>query len=179
MEDFDILYAEEGIINSNVAAVIKKAKRIATFFHQSPKACNTLKEECSKRALHYYRLVQCVSTRWNSAYFMLRRIYNCFDCINLVLVILGTDIEILTSADRVIMHDVLKCLTPFADATEELSGEKYVTISLIIVSVGLLLDQLKDVYKELKSEPGRNLLETLMKESEKRLLQYESRIVRM
>ena len=137
LEDPDAPY-DETIINPSVALVIKKAKCIATFFHKSSKACDLLEKECQSRGFKYYRLVQSVVTRWNSLYMMLKQIDGCFDCINFVLYSLQSKIEPLTENDRAILTDMLKCLAPFDEATTELSGEQYITVSLIIPNVGIL-----------------------------------------
>ncbi len=138
----DSLY-EEDIVPSS--AVIKKCKRIEMYFHQSSKATNTLKKECESRNLNYYRIVQSVVTRWNSLYFMLKRIQDCVLCINFVLITMETSIPTITSNDEAVISDLLCCLKPFANATEELSGEKFVSMSLVLHNTEILLEQLEEV----------------------------------
>jgi len=113
-------------LRSTASVVVKKCKRIAGYFHRSTKANELLKRECAARNLTFYRLVQCVETRWNSLYLMMMRIRNCVDCIEFVLIKLKANsvVEPLTQDELDILSDIILCLKPFADSTEELGGEK-------------------------------------------------------
>lgn len=169
---------EVAVEDSAVPVVIRKCKRMAAFFHRSSKASSLLQTECKARNLKFYRIIQCVSTRWNSLYFMMIRIRDCIDCIHFVLVKLKkTEIEPLTSDKENILNDILLCLKPFAEATEELGGEKYLSMSLVIPNVGILLDQLGEVRQKLGTEAGSSLLNALINNAEKRLLKYEERSI--
>lgn len=158
---------------------MKKGKQIAAFFHRSSKASSLLEKECKARGVQYYRLVQCVVTRWNSLYFMMNRIRKCHKSINFVLVSLKSALDMLYDEDLEIIDDMLQCLRPFADITTEFSGEKYTTMSLVIPNVNILLSELRTMDTEMKTEAGRMLLEGLIERTEERLLKYETRTVSM
>ena len=54
---------------------IAKAKKIVGHFSHSHKACQKLKEIQIIKGLSEHKLIQDVSTRWNSTYHMLERLY--------------------------------------------------------------------------------------------------------
>lgn len=176
LDDPEIAY-DPTSISAATSNTIKKCKKIAAYIHRSPKASAMLKKECEARGFKFYRIVQAVCTRWNSLYAMLKRIHECMDCINFVLVTLKSPLECLSEEDSSILTDLLTCLRPFAEATEELGGEKYVTMSLVCLNARILLDQLRTIEKEVTTAAGTMLIKGLIKRSEERLLPYETRTV--
>ncbi len=78
------------------------------------------------------KLIQEVDTRWNSTYHMLQRIYDLRESVGAALAGLRTDIVPLSSENYEIMAECLKVLSPFHEATVELSEEKRVSGSKVI-----------------------------------------------
>ena len=82
--------------------------------------------------------MQEVSTRWNSTYLMFERIVKQFEAITTALCLLGQNHLCLKNEDKEYISGCLKVLKPFWEATKNISGDKYVSISMIIPLVKLL-----------------------------------------
>lgn len=78
------------------------------------------------------RLVEDVDTRWNSVYSMLERAYVLRKAIDKAIDSIKDlrDLEI-QEIDWLLIEDLLKFLDPFKEITEQLSGQKYATISMV------------------------------------------------
>ena len=76
--------------------------------------------------------MQEVSTKWNSTYLMFERIVEQFEAITTALCLLGQNHH------KEYISGCLKVLKPFLEATENISGDKYVSIFMIIPLVKLL-----------------------------------------
>lgn len=74
------------------------------------------------------KLIQEVETRWNSTYHMLHRLHDLREPVAAALAGLPTDIMALCSEHYEIIRECLKVLTPFEQATVELSEEKRVCL---------------------------------------------------
>ena len=70
------------------------------------------------------KLLQEVETRWNSTFLMLQRILNQREAVGASLAGLNTDITNLSSEEFTVVSECLEMLSPFNDATVELSEEK-------------------------------------------------------
>ncbi|CAH0714329.1 unnamed protein product, partial [Brenthis ino] len=82
------------------------------------------------------RLIQEVATRWNSKYYMLQRCVELREPLNSAMINLSMDI--LTSYEWQVCTELCKILQPCEEVTKELSGEKYLTGSLVIpITTGL------------------------------------------
>ncbi|KAJ8264575.1 hypothetical protein GJAV_G00150870 [Gymnothorax javanicus] len=90
------------------------------------------------------KLMQEVDTRWNSTYHMLQRIYDLREPVGAALAGLRTDIVPLSSEHYAIIADCLKVLSPFSDATVELSEEKKVSGSKVIPLLTMLHHALEE-----------------------------------
>ena len=79
-----------------------------------------------------------VVTRWNSTYQMFERINKQFEAITTSLCLLNHNHLCLTVDDKALIASSLSVLKPFLEATEDISGGKYVSVSMIIPLVKLL-----------------------------------------
>lgn len=122
-------------------------------------------------------LIQSVYTRWNSSYDMLERFYAARDCINVILMRTENDIPLLTPAEIEIIPEILKLLKPFVVATEQMSGDKYETVSLIIPFTKEILTTLAAEKPLHLTNPGKTLRNHLISLAEAKLLPYETRTV--
>lgn len=75
------------------------------------------------------------------------------------------------------MENIVAILYIFDDATEEISGEKYVTVSLIIPIVYCLNEKLNAIKNDLNTNERNALLSRLIDGTVKRLTVYETRTV--
>lgn len=114
---------------SGVPCLISKVKEIVTFFKRSLKASDEL------RRLQYangktegtaliVRLIQDVSTRWNSTYEMLQRFLALSDLVGLALLKFPQGPPMLSGAELASIRVFAQILAPIMQATVELSAEK-------------------------------------------------------
>ncbi len=160
----------------SVPSVIRKAKRIAQKFNQSPQMWNLLNQELHAEEYEEKSLIQSVVTRWNSLYAMLQRLYDLRQPVTLVLSKNSNTMSLLLSEDEVnVIEDILLVLKPFLEITEIMSSEQVPTISLIIPYTTSLLRELTSV--NLNTESGKLFGQCLLKRAKKRLLTYEEHTV--
>lgn len=81
------------------------------------------------------KLKQDVVTRWNSTYDMLKRIISIKDAVISTLAILQSSVQVLTPAEWKVVEKAVDVLQIFHEVTEEISSEKTVSISEVIVLV--------------------------------------------
>lgn len=171
------LVVQDGLKFDNddlVKALFTKCKTIVRFFKQS-----TIAGEKFKMAQEdfSYTLLQEMPTRWNSFYLMIQRILATNDAI--VTVLLSTTKAPLpfTAEEINILKDVEKILSFFQQATEKISGGKYVTLSLIIPMAYGLYRKVENLLPQLQTLQGKNMQNSLLESIKKRLSIYELRSV--
>ncbi len=126
----------------SVVNLVKKCKRIVEFFNRNIKAMYKFRFEFEKYGLSYTGLIQSVSTRWNSIYYMLQRINEVLNCVTVVQLREKHSLILLTPSEIEALPEVISILKPFADVTAALNGNTFVTISLIIPYTTSLLKEL-------------------------------------
>lgn len=176
------LAVQENFKIPDVQNVIKKCKEIAHFFKASCIASEKFKEEQKQlwkgtpnESKEPYKLLQEVATRWNSCYFMIKRILKTTDALNSVLLKLRNSPSPLTLDDLLLLNDIEKSLSIFQDATEKISGYKYVTISLIIPITHGIYNNLNSA--TMATESGRTFCNGLLESVRTRLFSYETRTI--
>ncbi|CAH1640754.1 unnamed protein product [Spodoptera littoralis] len=85
------------------------------------------------------RLLQAVPTRWNSVFFMLERFLELQEALRSTAGLLDRYILTLSIEEWKICKDLCTILKPLQEVTQQMSGEEYVTGSLIIVYTRVLL----------------------------------------
>ena len=118
--------------DENVSDLKKRCKRIVTFFHQSVKATEKLKEVQCQIKLPEHKLIQEVDTRWNSTFYMFERIVEQHQAITTALCLSNRNDLCLSAADVKLLEESLSVLQPFEAATREISADQYVSISKAI-----------------------------------------------
>ena len=146
----------------------EKCKEIVSHFHRSTKASEKLRAIQKQLNMPELKLIQDVVTRWNSTYLMLERIISQHEAITTTLCLLDKAVMCLSSEEKVTISQSLLLLKPFFEATEDISGDKYVSISLIIPLTKLLL-------KAASSGPDIPLRSLLVRELTRRFSQIEQR----
>ncbi|XP_056637686.1 E3 SUMO-protein ligase ZBED1-like [Diorhabda sublineata] len=176
------LAVQENFKNTEIQPILKKCKEIVTFFKSSNLATTKFKEE--QRILWRgtvnenktpYKLIQEVTTRWNSCFQMIKRILSTSNALNSTLLKLKNAPTPLTADDIEILKDLEKCLSVFDDATEKISGSKYVLVSLIIpISFGIY-NFLNTA--NISTDLGKLFCQGLIESTRNRLFPYESRTI--
>lgn len=139
------LIAQIGLID--IKNVHKKVKSIVEFFKRSTKSYIKLKQTQTQMSLPLLKLVQYVATRWNSTYDMFQRCIDIKEPLIPTLAIIG-HIEHLSTDDFDIMEHYCSILKPFKEMTIELSSEKGISISKVIILCNVLLSHIKKKKEE-------------------------------
>lgn len=116
--------------------LISKVKTIVTHFRKSTVANNALKTyQINNGIKEPKKLIQDVQTRWNSTYYMISRFIELETSIRGTMGLLNNAPNNLKPEEWIILKELIKVLKPFEEATKAISGQKYMTASLVIVIV--------------------------------------------
>jgi len=118
-----------------------------------------LREEQRKKNLQQLKPLQEVATRWNSVLHMIERLItlNKEDCLIITLSKLPNAPESLSFNDFIDLKEMVKLLQPFETATNQISGQTYVTVSLIIPLVVGIHNNLTEIEHSLTSDITKQL----------------------
>lgn len=131
-----------------VAVIIDKVKSIVGFFKRSTTATAKFSEQQKHLQKDPKRLIQEVSTRWNSTYYMLERFHELEDPIRTTMALLDKDLPIITGEEWLLIRELVKILKPMEELTKMISGEKYITGSSVIIFTLRIMD----IYSEMKKK---------------------------
>ncbi|XP_077436178.1 zinc finger BED domain-containing protein 4-like [Vanacampus margaritifer] len=120
------------------------------------------------------KLIQEVETRWNSTFHMLQRMYNLREAVGAALAGLDTDITPLTSHQLRLISESLQVLSPFNDATVELSEERRVSGSKVIPLLAMLHHTLEDDMGAIQIEQSKAMAECLKKQLRDKLYNLQA-----
>jgi len=129
------------LIVQNGIRVIKplhdKVKAIVEYFHRSTVAAEKLRslQQQMRPEHNAVKLKNDVITRWNSTYDMFRRIYEIREPVEAAIAVLQKPVETPTTEEWLILKEACEVLRPFQAVTTEISSEKSVTVSKVIVLV--------------------------------------------
>ena len=115
---------------------VKSVREIVTFFRQSNNAMDDLREEHRIKETKFYKLKKDVETRWNSIYSMIESFMK--QRIQVSTVLTKHNKAGLTPGQVKTIEEALVVLKPFLDVTQEISSEKYTSISKVIPIVKIL-----------------------------------------
>ncbi|KAL4141993.1 hypothetical protein QTP88_004525 [Uroleucon formosanum] len=127
----------------NISDIQKKVKTIVEHFKRSSHAQSKLQAMQQQMGLPPLKLKQDVITRWNSTHDMFKRIVEIKDAVVSTLAILQCDVEQLTVVEWQIVECSTNILQIFAEVTTEISSERYVTMSKILIFIRAMIDTMK------------------------------------
>jgi len=164
---------------TGIELLLQKCKQIVKYFKKSTLAMDKLREEQRKKNLQQLKPLQEVATRWNSVLHMIERLItlNKEDCLIITLSKLPNAPESLSFNDFIDLKEMVKLLQPFETATNQISGQTYVMVSLIIPLVVGIHDNLTEIEHFLTSDITEQLCARLKLSVIKRLFIYEQRSV--
>ncbi|XP_033173496.1 zinc finger BED domain-containing protein 1-like [Drosophila mauritiana] len=154
-----------------ISVVQNKVKFIVEFFNRSTFGLKKVKSTQTQLNLPDLKLIQDVSTRWNSTFKMLERLVVLKDALILTLSTLRSELN-LSQNEWAIVEELLPILKPFMEVTEEISAEKNVTLSKVIVLAILLQNCLNN--KTPKDKCVAALVAVLKAEMNRRFCKLES-----
>lgn len=131
--------------NKDFLDVLKKCRTLVGHFKHSVFASEKLKELQTQMGLPVLKVIQDVSTRWNSSVHMLDRLVQIKAPLSAAMTFLPRAPDLLTALDWELITDCLPILKPFDIMTVELSGEIYPTLSSVIPLVRGLQHTLKSI----------------------------------
>ncbi|CAH2103396.1 unnamed protein product [Euphydryas editha] len=130
------LAVNDSLKEKEITDIIAKIKGIVRHFKHSNVAWEKLKKYQEQAGATAKRLLQDVPTRWNSKFYMLMRCVELREPLNSALINLG--METVTNYEWTICKEMCVVLQPCEEVTRELSGQKYITGSLVIpITIGL------------------------------------------
>lgn len=118
-------------IAPRVPDIWKKCRAIVGHYKHSAKATASL-QDCQRQLVPTLKLIQDLETRWNSEHDMLSRLLQLKAAVCLELATSDTTIASLTPQEWRTVEELVNALAPVASATEDLSGQKYATLSAVI-----------------------------------------------
>ena len=127
-----------GFYQTKFSTIQQRCKEVVAHFHRSTKSAAKLREVQQQLSIPQHKLKQEVVTRWNSTYQMFERINEQFEAITTSLCLLNHNHLCLTVDEKALIASSLIVLKPFLEATEDISGDMYVSVSMIIPLVKLL-----------------------------------------
>lgn len=137
------LIAKDSLKIPNVENVLQKIRSIASHFRRSTNATEKLlRYQVNNEVSNPKKMVIDVATRWNSTFHMLERALYLKEAISSTLGILesasSASLENLNADEWKLCTDMCTVLKPLEQVTVEISGEKYMTGSLVIIFNRLL-----------------------------------------
>ena len=153
-----------------------KCKNVVSHFHRSVKSTEKLTEIQQQLSLPNHKLKQDVSTRWNSTYIMFERFLEQFDAITTTLFLVNQNHLCLNADNKNTISNALDVLKPFLEATENASGQDYVSVSLI-VPLAKLLQQQCSMSRQSQSNNSSTLATSLHSELISRFCTIETHYV--
>lgn len=122
------LIVRKGIQQSQIQEIIRKVKAITEYTRRSTVASAKLRETQQQMGQPQLRLKQDVPTRWNSTYYMLKRIAEVKDPLISTLALVNPQLQTLSLEEWEMVKETCEVLQPFEEVTVELSAERYVKI---------------------------------------------------
>ena len=110
----------------NFKNTVDKVKAIVQYFHKSNTATAELKKQQINSGRAELRRKQECPTRWNSTFFMLRRMLETREPVIITMALLNVELPTPSPEEWEDMQTVCDILEPFDEVTVELSSERYV-----------------------------------------------------
>ncbi|XP_018369740.1 PREDICTED: zinc finger BED domain-containing protein 4-like [Trachymyrmex cornetzi] len=138
------LVAQSALKNiDSIVNVLQKCRNIVIVFKNSNTTAELLrKEQIRQGIVTPLSLKRDVPTRWNSTYLMLSRIIELRNILPAVLTA-RKDVSLIAYEEWEMIVGIVNVLKPVYQATKEMSGEHYVTISKVIPILGCINSALK------------------------------------
>ncbi|XP_072400484.1 zinc finger BED domain-containing protein 4-like [Diabrotica undecimpunctata] len=144
--------------------ILIKVKTIVAHFKRSNKAIKMLFDTQIKNGVNIpLKVIQDVPTRWNSTYHIVERFVDLEKSLRSTLGLLDDSLPTISGEEWTILKELCQILEPFADATNCVSGENYMSASLVIVLTRGLLNVCDDLSVENFNEQSKDVLNCLRK----------------
>lgn len=148
----------------DVVKIINDVKTIVKWFKQSVIASDELRKKTEH--LGKKKLIQSVSTRWNSTYYMVERFLFLREIVASIVNFNTSAPQMPSARDLDFMREFCTLLRPIEFATKEASGDQFVTSSIVIPIVKLMRNKIREAI--CVSNLGKKLKESVLSEYNKR-----------
>jgi hypothetical protein len=131
----------------DINSIINKSSNIVQKFKKSgPANCELIKaqQECGMSENEVRTVLQKCKTRWNSCYFMLKRLHFLSKAVILACSKID-DIPTIRPCEWKLINELLLFLDILEVATRKLCGDKYSTASWIIPTINTCIDDIESV----------------------------------
>ncbi|XP_053556003.1 zinc finger BED domain-containing protein 4-like [Bombina bombina] len=119
----------------HIQETVTKVKSVVESVNRSTVATERLKATQKQMGLEELKLKQDVVTRWNSTYYMLNRFSDQKEAIIGTPALVNPSLPTLTLDEWEIIKEACEILKPFEEVTVEISADRYVTASKVILIV--------------------------------------------
>ena len=129
------LIIKDALKDSNISRAISVSRCVVGFFHNSEMASTKLKAKQKQMGTKQHAMIQDVSTRWNSTFYMMERLLE--QRWPLTATLSDPDLKgkknylDLKAEQWVLLEELVVGLRPFETATKYLSGQEYPTASCL------------------------------------------------
>ncbi|KAL0202013.1 hypothetical protein M9458_000031 [Cirrhinus mrigala] len=142
------LASQKGMGVNQMSRLLGRVRKVVTFFHRSTTAAAVLKDKQEMLQLPPHKLIQDVSTRWNSSYDMLERYLEQQAAVFSALTDRSIkrnikDIVTLSDEDVKLAEDIIQVLKPMKMVATLLSTEQLPTVSMIMPLKHTILESMK------------------------------------
>lgn len=147
-----------------VSPIVSKVRTLVAHFKRSSKATLKFIEVQKQAGREPKKLLQDVVTRWNSTFYMLDRILELEEEVRTTMALLNvTNLPIISVEEWQFLTQLRNALKPMEEVTKIISGQKYVTLSSVII----LTKGLESMFLEMLDEnlllPIQNLVREILK----------------
>lgn len=142
--------------------LINKVKSAVAYFKRSAEAWEKLKKYQEQAGKTAKRPLQCISTRWNSTFYMLQRFVELKEEMNSAISNLNANALSLTIVDWELCEQICNILKPCEEVTREVSAQKYVTGSIVIPITTGLLKSLENINSSAYHDSAQKLQRDLL-----------------
>ena len=153
------LAVEKAMAVPGVSRALARCRQLTSHFHRSTNASYVLKRKQADLHSVQHNLLHDVITRWNSSYYMIKRVVEQQQPVCAALLELRKGELMPSDHEFAAMSDFLSVMEPFVQITEALGGEEWITITM----VRPLLHKLLNVH--LQISPSESQLQKIMKKA--------------
>ncbi|CAG9840967.1 unnamed protein product [Diabrotica balteata] len=156
------LIVRNGLVH--IEELQKKVKKIVEHFHRSSQATAKFFETQSQMNPNAtpLKLINDVQTRWNSTYYMLERVVKLCNPLAATVAVLHNPVSLPTEEEWLLLQEFCKILKPFEVVTVEMSSEKQITLSKVILIIKGVISSLERIRVQITSQLGRDLIHSLL-----------------